>query len=383
MIRIKKPKNLRRLLLIPLLINVLAMAGCVPHMQLEQRLIIQAAAIDYENDMYVVTIQYYGGESLESKKNDPNESLFSAVGKGSTVSHALQEAGSLTGKPLFLGDCQIFILGESLKGKDLVDVLDVLTDEYEGYPQIALAIAKGKASDLLELKYNDQSITINKFDQILQENVKNGFIPNSELYPVVINLSNSLVCAYLPIFTIVDVNPGITEDGKTAAILNGALIKGGRYLDTIERTEVAGISFIQNKNMTSSITIAHNDRSMLVNLSNIKVRLSPKLIGNKIMIEVKYRANASYSQSHVDADVVYISDHIETLTEVAITERLVTSLNKVVTELGVDVFGLEETIRSKCYKGWMLIKDNWEEEIKNLDFHVTGKVEVTGYGVRW
>ena len=52
-------KRIGSLKLVSLILTAVLLGGCVPHTELNEKAIVMAIGIDYEDELYSVTFQYY------------------------------------------------------------------------------------------------------------------------------------------------------------------------------------------------------------------------------------------------------------------------------------------------------------------------------------
>ena len=97
-----------------LTVPLTVLSGCVPHTELNEKAIVLAIGIDYEDEIFKTCFQYYnpsgtGGQTLVDN-SQPN--VLTTKGEGENVYGALEDASFRCGRELMLGVTQLIIIGE-------------------------------------------------------------------------------------------------------------------------------------------------------------------------------------------------------------------------------------------------------------------------------
>lgn len=351
--------------------------GCAAHLELGDHLIIQAIGIDFEDGVYKIAAQYFTGQSGEGGGSEPT--MYTAKGEGASIVGAMEEAGINSGRPLLMGECQVFIIGEGLTDKPLFNILNTLTAEYKSYPKIIVCAAAGKASDVLAVKYKDESVSLHRLNRMLKNAEDDGICPESYLKTVMMNSLNSSGSACLPLLEIKDIGSDSTEDGKIVQISGASIIRDNLHCAYIGLAEASAILYLNNSVSDAKVTVVIDGTPVLVNLINTRTKLTPEMADGQLTVRVECTAQLGYAETHVPSMVDEKNEVLKELTERAMTERLTNMLKVVVLENGVDVIHLEETIRHKNYKLWTKIEDNWTEVIREINFVVTTETNISRY----
>lgn len=359
------------------LIYIYLGTGCVPHLELGDHLIIQAMGVDYEEGLYKISAQYFTGQSGEGGGSKPT--MYTAKGEGASIAHAMDEAGINAGRPLLMGECQIFIIGEGLKDRPLFNVLGTFTNEYKSYPKTMICTAAGKASDVLSVKYKDESVTMHRLHRMLTNAGDDGVCPLSFLNMVMMNSLNLSGSACLPLLKVSGDDNDSTEDGKTVQLAGAMLIRDNLHCAYIGLAETSGIHWLGGSASNAVVTVVFDENPVLVNLMNIKTTMTPEMTDGGLTVNVHCTAQVGYAETHIGSMVDEKNEQLKKTAEKTVTERLMQTLKTVVTDNGADVIGLEETIRHKDYRLWTKIEDEWLDIIKEIDFKVTADIDISRY----
>ena len=127
---------------------VLPLCGCLTTVQLEERAIVQAAAVDHAGEDYQLTLQIFdpGGNSENTGGND---SFVLAKSAGKTLTEAFQQYEAQSGQQIFLGNCQVLLIG-SESGPYIRDILDYFNSRPQTRATMMAAVTDGSATALME-----------------------------------------------------------------------------------------------------------------------------------------------------------------------------------------------------------------------------------------
>lgn len=375
---IKKKRLKTAALTVLLLLPSLLTTGCIYHLELGDRIIAQAVGIDFEEDTYIFSVQYYTGESSSAEGNAKAE-IFTAKGKGSSVAHAMKEIEFNYGKPLLLGECQVLIIGDGLEGKNLEMILSPFVYESQNHPRIIVAAARGKAADILAVKYKDENVSMYKARRIIENAQRTGLSPKARLYEVMSDLRLAGGGALIPVLEIEEAESDLTDDGKLVKVVGGALFKKGEYIGSIELEPTSGVLWLRNMATIANVTVVYEDRPMSVLLANLRVNMTPRLVGGKLIVDVVFKADAEYQVEHIDKGTAESDKVIEELAAAAATKRLMSALETTVVEYGTDVIDLEHVIKHSNYHLWLKIEDDWENVISSCNFVIVTEIQVMRY----
>ncbi len=114
----------------------------------EKTSIITALALDMsENGEYVVTAQIAVPEATDTNTENQKSSLS---GKGRTIGGAIKQLGDDSGWFPKLGFCNLILLGKSLKGTNVIKVLDYFAKTLRVQDSALVAMTEDEASKVLE-----------------------------------------------------------------------------------------------------------------------------------------------------------------------------------------------------------------------------------------
>lgn len=375
----KRTKRSRKLKIFSLILALVLFGGCVPHTELNEKAIVMAVGIDYEDELYSVTFQYYsptglGGRTLVDN-SQPN--VLTASGKGENVYGALEDASFRCGRELMLGVTQIIIIGEDA-AKDSVDrVVNFTKSFFQSHPDMMITVAEGKAADMMQVKFNEGIVSTEKLKFMLSNAEKSGIAELPSALSLFIALQTKQQSACLPRLRLIDDGKSdASQDGKTLEIAGGALIKGGKMVEETDIETMSGLQLLCCKAQTATVTVDYNDEKISVGLVDVKTKVKPSQENGKLILKVSVTSEGRYlidpHNSYVDND----NKEIEELCGQQLIGRMEAALNNTVYKHGADPFLIERTVRHYDYGLWKSIEEDFEEYLRNAEFKIDVKINI-------
>lgn len=373
-------KKIRKLLKISAALTASALlTGCVPHTELNEKAIVMAIGIDYEEEKFNITFQYYnptglGGRTLVDN-SQPN--VLTAKGTGENVYGALEDASFRCGRELMLGVTQIIVIGEDAAKYSVDRVINFTKSFFQSHPDMLITVAEGKACDLMQVKFSEGTVSTQKLKFMLTNAEKSGIVSLPSALDLFIALQTKQKSACLPRLRLIDDGKSdASQDGKTIEIAGGVLIKDGKAVDETDIEVMSGLEILCCITQTGTVTVDYNEEKISVGLVDIKTKIKPSMENERLVLNVKLTSAGRYLidpyGSYVDND----NKEIEKLCGEQLISRMEKAIKETVLKHGTDVFILEKTIRHYDYKLWKSIEDDFEEYLKNAEFRIDTSIDI-------
>lgn len=372
-------KRSRSLKLVSLILTVAVLSGCVPHTELNEKAIVMAIGIDYEDEKYSVTFQYYsptglGGRTLVDN-SQPN--VLTASGKGENVYGALEDASFRCGKELMLGVTQIIIIGEEAAKNSVDRVVNFTKSFFQSHPDMMITVAEGKAADMMQVKFNEGIVSTDKLRFMLTNAEKSGIAELPSALSLFIALQTKQKSACLPRLRLIDDGKSdASQDGKTLEIAGGVLIKDGTAVDETDIETMSGLQLLCCKAQTATVTVDYDDEKISVGLVDVKTKITPSEENDRLILNVTLTSEGRYLINPHNSYVNNDNKEIEALCGEQLIARMEAALENTVYKHGADPFLIERTVRHCDYKLWKSIEDNFEEYLKNAEFRIETKIDI-------
>ena len=364
--------------LIALILSAALFSGCIPHTELDERAIILAIAIDYEEKEYNVTFQYYNPTGLggQAPVDNSQPNVLTSSGKGMDVYEALEDASFKCGRELLLGVAQIILIGEEAANHSVTDVMDFSKSCFQSHPYMLVAITEGKAEDYMQVKFSEGIVSTHKLKYLLQNADRYGMAALPTALDLFIALHTEQQSACLPRLKLnEDEESDASEDGKSIEIRGGVLIKDGKAQDTEDMDTMKGLLLLGGRINETTVTFEKEDEVISVGLIGMKREVTPAFEEGKLIFQVKLTSGGRYFTAPggvgLDRDRQTVEQCQEQLKEI-----MQTAAENTVIKYGADPINLERTVRHSDYKLWQQVKEDWEELLKECEFLFDIEVEI-------
>lgn len=371
---------MKKLICIALIINLCLLTGCVSHVELNKKAIVEAVGIDYDKGNYTVTMQYYN--TLGSDVSDISETnVLTAQGSGDNVYSAITDAGFADGKSLMFGVNQVIVIGENAAKLDIRELLSFATTYYQSHPKVKIAVCEGKASDLLSVKFKEGIVSTQKLKFIFENAEREGFAVSPTIFDVLEETSQSTESICLPLLRVKKTDSDVSEDGRTIEIKGGVVMKNGIVTNKISLDAMAGIELLLNETNETSVSLKYNDKDISIGIYNIKTEISPYMDNGQLVFSVKTNADGKYLSSQMNGENAALAENMGLLAAEQLKAKIELGAEKGVIDNGTDILLLEPLVRNRNYKLWLSLSDSWEEMLSLCRFEVETSVEIDRYGL--
>ena len=189
---------------------LLCLSGCLPAIQPENRAIVQAAAVDFEDGNWAVTLQLFdpgaGGDSAASTGG-----WNTAQADGTTLSQTLAAMEAQSGKKLFWGSCQLLAVGRETALRPVLDFCNSLPQSRSAM----MVVMADPAGELLKGDENQQESPAEQAERLLLLAEQEHRLPPCRMMQLLAAMETEGRDGILPLLA-------VNEEGAPA--LNGSVV---------------------------------------------------------------------------------------------------------------------------------------------------------------
>lgn len=370
--------------IVSLIIAVMVLSGCVPHKELDKLGIAEAVGVDYENGVYTLTVQYFNTDSSGGvtaiDSSAPNAVV--ASGKGKTIESALQAVSYTTGSSIMIGSAAVIVFGgDALFSLD--DALRLASSHRVGNLRAYIAAAKGKAADIMNVKFSEGNASVEKLEEILRNAEDIGYCRCVNMFRAMEKLRCPTGSVVLPLLMAYPAESDASEDGSGIVIAGGAVCQTGRYADDLDPREMSGLALLDPSadgrgRCELVLTFLGNDTRVM--LYNIVPRITPTMHDGKLHLKAEICADCKVISTSLD-DPFKARNDIEALCAEETEKRVRAALEKTLNAHGADAVGLCYTIRSGSPDVWKAIEDAPPAYFEDAEIAVQADVKLESFGI--
>lgn len=358
--------------------SLMALTGCVPHTELNEKAIILAIGIDYKDEKYNVMFQYYnptgiGGRTLVDN-SQPN--VLTSKGTGENVYAALEDASFRCGRELMLGVTQLIVIGEKAAEHSVERVMDFTKSFFQSHPDMLVTVAEGEAEKLMEAKFSEGIVSTQKLKFLLTNAEKSGIVGLPSAIELFTALQTNRQSSALPRLRLLEgLQSDASEDGKTVEISGGVLINEGKAVDKVDIEVMSGLQLLCCDTETGTVTVEYKGEKISIGLVDIKTKIKPSFENDQLVFTVDLSSGGRFLVTP-DGKFEEENEELEKLCGNAIVKRMESAVKQTVFKYGADPFLLEKTIRHHDYKLWKQVEENFCDYLKNCRFKFSSHIEI-------
>lgn len=369
----KKP--LYRSLLFILILSLIT-TGCWDRVELEERNLVLAMAIDRgTNDQLKVSVQIPIPANIVGRGG-------SGAGQGSTIQQLDVEAGTLSealtrmerkaNKSLFLGYLQTLLFGEEQAKMGIGDFMDVLRRDPTIQRRLYPIVVKGKGGQLLEENKEMEDISAIFIQKMIDVGNDTGTLIPTNLNNLLINLSTPTLQA--PMLNYIGI-----ENGRYRW-LGLAAFRDDRLMGILNTYETIILLNIRKKMVGQALTVSCPQGDGKIQFTPLNLRRKIK-VTEKPSLTVFMEIEGNMTERTCKQNLSEERDLHQTELQVQKEyERLANDLlKKSQKEWNTDIFLLGNYVNA--YHPDIYRKANWKQEFHRIPINISYQVHIRRMGI--
>ncbi len=353
------------------------------HTELDDLAIVEAIGIDYSEGKYEVTVQYFNmeGSGGSSPIDQSKSNIINISGKGDTVSTALESATIKCGRNFMYGITTVILLGRETLNTDVLKTLSFAESYYQSNPSVLVAAAEEKASDILDVKFKEGIISIEKLEMLINNAEYYGMCESVKILEFLSEQYRKNAASALPVLGIVDNGSDASDDGKTVELKSGVLIASHKYSDELSLSDLSGLQLLGDKPRNTTVSAEIEGNNVSVTIYDIDKSIKHSLEDGKLMFHISLHGNGKYTDSQLNNKSDYYGKAAERICADTLKKRIEGALLNTVIKHGCDPCELKYVISSEDYMEWIRIEDNFSEMLKEAEFVIDCDIDIDRFGI--
>lgn len=375
-----------------IIISVNLLVGCWSKKELSDIAITSAIGIDKMEDEYLVTAQIINPSEVAGNKPSDRSEVSTYRTTGKTIFEALRKLTHSAPRKIYLGHMMILMIGEELAKEGIGEILDFFSRDSEVRTDFYMVIAKdSKATDLLNILTPLERIPGHKIHYALETAEKSWAsiktVQLDELISILVSDGKEAVITSIsstgnPESANTSDNVKEVDASNIIIVDKIAVLNGDKVVGWLNQDESHGYNAIIGNIKNSVITIpCEKEGNLAVEILRTKSSIKSKIEDGTPKINIKFEMEANIADVECDTDITSLEEirKIEKTLENEMKKHIKSSIEKA-QSLESDVFGFGLDIYRKHPKEFKKLKDNWDEEFKNIDVNIDVKAEIKGTG---
>lgn len=343
---------------------LLFLPGCMGPVQLNERAIVQAAAIDTAAEGYLLTLQLFDPESASGDATSGGKILSC---EGRTVYEAVRQASMRSGQELFFGHTKLIVLGEDVAKNGISEAVSYFNGQTGSRPNIDILLAAGKAADLFEQPLDSTILPVLSTRMLLEDYRDNGRLVRTQLRGLAGSLEDPAAGAYLPIAA----RTGSGSDG--IGIVGTALLCEDTLSGLMTPEETRGLLWILNEMGKTGLSVEEGEQIALFQVVSANTRIKTDLQQGSPKLQLTVTCTLSIEEESAAAGGEPLSARIERYEE-ELTRQIKSSVDAAIKKLQTfrcDAAGFCDRFRQRYPSWWKENGKRWGEYFSAADHEIT------------
>ncbi|MBR3867889.1 MAG: Ger(x)C family spore germination protein [Clostridia bacterium] len=368
-------------LIIPLIL-LLTLTACMPqNTEIKYRLVISGIGLDFDKEkgQYELTVQVLETSKSSSEQGKSETPVANYTVKGKTVAQAIRSLGENTGKYPLYSQNRMIILGSSLTDGQMIKALNFFVREYTSRPDVFIAAATGKASDVLTIDAGGE-VPAKLIESAIEQSNENSVCVDTELYNTV-NLSlEKTTCFTLPLIEVVEDR---IPKQKTIKVTGTRACSKDVEPKMMSDTETMAYLFTMNKINTGSFSITSEDVSAALEIISSKTKTTLELKNGKPVFNIDVKCEVDVVEFDSETFTAFSENDVHKI-EKAAEQYIKSGMNGLIERFTkkehCDIFRFGKRLQQKYPDVYEEMSKDWKKSLSETEVNVTVSVKIGRIG---
>ena len=357
--------------------NCVAFTSCWNYREINEFSVINGFSVDEgEKDYkYDITTEVLAPKLAIGR--DKIKSRF-IESQGDTIFKAVRKLIEVDGKKAYWSHAKVMIISKAVAEKGLISVVDFADRNPEPRSDMHIMIADmSKAKQIFKLYGEDVSVVSFKLQETLENEGQISTYKAVDLWRFINTLNSEGISPVAPIIYLSEIG------GKKIPKIGGlAIFKVDKMIGKLSEEEAEFFSLLNPKIKGGLLVIKNEVEANLVNVSlkilTGKATVKPMLINGNITMKINITVDVTIGE--IDGSEDFIAKEkrgeLEKNAENYIEQGVSNLIRRVQEQYDSDIFGFGSAVKNGMPNLWKNLKDNWDEEFKNLKFETLVSVNI-------
>lgn len=373
----KKVKKLICILIT--LTSCLTFTACWNYREINDLSIVNGFSIDFGEDdyKYDITVELLAPKLAIGR--DKVKSRF-VESQGDTILKAVRKLISVDGKKAYGSHAKVMIISKEVAESGLISAIDFTYRNSEPRDDIQIIIADmSKAKEVFKLYSEEVSVVSFRLQDILKNEDQSATYKSVNLWQYVDYLNNEGISAVAPIIYL----PKMGEN-KIPKIGGLAVFKVDKMIGALSEEETEFFSLLNPKIKGGVLLINNEVGGKVINTSlkilTGKTTVKPINVNGNINMKINIIVDVNIAEIGGSDDFIAKGKREELAKNAQsyIEQGVSNLIRRVQEQYDSDIFGFGNAVKNSMPDTWKDLKNNWDEEFKNLKFETVVSVNIKG-----
>ncbi|ANY69303.1 hypothetical protein BBD42_24570 [Paenibacillus sp. BIHB 4019] len=363
---------------------LLLLSGCWSQINFDQLTVVSAIGLDLNKQGQLeVTVQLVnptlpvaaGGGGQQRR------AIATYAATGVTIESALEVIRKQAKKSLFFSQTKVILIGERLARQGMDDMMDFFWREPNQNFNSWIMVSRRPIKEVLTRSQELQAVAADEWKAYFKSKRYKPTSGGIQLYQFLPRLEQTSFQAAVPGMFLVN---STGSKNMIMEITDLAVFRNNKMVGWLNSEEAQIVSWLTELSSMGMFEIATKDiKSVMFDLDSIHMAISPVYVNGKLKMNVRMKTKASIKTS---TELLDLSEKQTTdLLKKELSDALTASIEKTVYKLfrsyKSDVIGFGEAIHRRDAKSWKKMKNNWNEELAQIDVQTSISIEIVKSGL--
>lgn len=363
---------------------IISMSGCTSfnNSSLKRLLYMEAFGVDMDQEKgeYSCTTQIFDpmmGAATIQEQDKPITRVIETTGE--SISAAVAAMTEQIGRKPYYSQNKVIVIGEEIAKEGITSMTDYFDRDWETRLTMQVLIGSPDASGIVKSTLGDVINPAEELQLIAQAGNVNGRVPQCTVLDIKKALSDKYTDFCIPVVKA----EGEGEDSKVT-VESIAVFKGDKIAGYIPYDDARGVLLLNDEiEKTIFVIKIKGVGNASMNIINSKTDLKVNIENDEIVCDVYVKCEANIPEINIEDDSIEILNEIDNIQdecEKQIIKEMDNAAELTVNEMGCDIYGIGRRLMYNERDYWEKIKNNWNEEIKNVKFRYHVEAEINRIG---
>lgn len=373
---------MKKISLVIIIITLMCLTSCIPqNTEIKHRLVIEGIGVDYDEEkkLYELTVQVLEASENSAEQGKSSAPVTNYTVSGKTVAEAIGKLSENTGRYPLYSQNRLILLGSSVTDGQMIKALNFFVREYTSRPDVFIAAASGKASEVLTVDATGE-VPAKLIESAIEQCHKNSVSVDTELYNTV-NLSLEKTSGFtLPL---IEVDDNRIPEKKCVKVTGTRACSRQTEPKMMSDKETMAYLFIMNDISSGAFSVTNEEYNTALEIIKSKTKTKLTIKDGKPHIEYEIKCKADIVEFDSDSfSAFYESDvrKIEKIAEETIKSSATGLLDRFLKDEKCDIFRIGTLLGQKYPDVYKELADDWQNTLPTITFSVTADVEIGRIG---
>ncbi|MNK40797.1 Spore germination protein A3 precursor [compost metagenome] len=391
---------------IVMLMLMIILGGCWNRIELNELGIVVAKGLDYTDGEWIVSYQVIvpsnmasGNGGISGGTSQPAVHVFSVNSKA--IHQALNLSNLEHPRRVYVSHNKVIVIGKNAAEQGVGELMDYYFRNTESRETVLMALTEGRAIDVLnKLSPPEKLPGASISDMLNKESKQVSVFPVINVFNFALNMNSDAKGNRLPVIELTgDKSGNHEEELKSQDVLKQTqqplkikitklgIFQGGSLVGLLDYKESFGLSWISGDINKTEISFPCSKEGRTqeragFRVNSSKTKVTPRRSGSHYVMQVKVKLKGNLTESTCQQDLT--NPKVIKELEAQIEQQIVDYINtgwSAMKRLKTDAIGFADKIHRKFPSDWKNIKENWQDELAQMDLDVQVQATIRRTGL--